>query len=242
LRYEKIFGAGFVSSGGISITKMFCSKLNLPQSPHILDIGSGLGGAAFYMARQFQATVVGLDLSPMMIEITKERAEQHEHLGISFRLEDVMTTDFADASFDLIWSRDALLHIPQKAELFERLYRWLKPNGQIMISDYSRKAGTLSTDFQEYMETSGYHLLDVETYGQLLAQAGITDVQSEDWTPLFIETLRQEQQNIQEKRTTFLQDFTENDLNYLLQRWEQKIHFCQNGDMRVGLWYGKRGA
>ncbi len=237
LRYEQIFGHGFVSSGGMKLTKSFCDRLTFSNNTRVLDIGSGLGGAAFYMAEKYGASVVGLDLSEVMIEIANERAKGISN--VEFHLADVLTMDFEENSFDLIWSRDALLHIPQKAELFALLAKWLAPGGQIMISDYARSANKVSSDFQDYVDQSGYDLLDVETYGALLTEAGFQHVKNEDWSQQFMEVLRAEQNTLRHDREQFLQHFSHEDLDYLVERWERKIQFCLNGDMHTGLWHGK---
>lgn len=238
LRYEKIFGEGFVSSGGLGLTRSFFDRLELPKGIRVLDIGSGLGGAAFYLAQHYDASVVGVDLSPVMVEIAKERAH---HLGctqVQFHLKDVHHMKFAEHSFDLIWSRDALLHVPEKQTLFSLLLPWLAPGGQIVISDYAQGTQTLSQDFQQYVLDSGYHLLGVEQYGQLLRDSGFDKVRSENWSQQFVEILRAEQNTLLEQREQFLTHFSNKDLDYLVERWERKIRFCHQGDMCTGLWHG----
>ena len=64
LRYEKIFGQGFVSTGGEDVVRWILDQANLPSKSNVLDIGSGLGGAAFYLAENHQATITGVDRSP----------------------------------------------------------------------------------------------------------------------------------------------------------------------------------
>ena len=49
LRYEKIFGQDFVSTGGITTTTEFVSKLGLNENSYVLDVGCGIGGSAFLM-------------------------------------------------------------------------------------------------------------------------------------------------------------------------------------------------
>ena len=46
----------------------------------------------------------------------------------------ITVLDFPAASFDVIYSRDCIIHIREKKELFERFFRWLKPGGRLMIS------------------------------------------------------------------------------------------------------------
>jgi phosphoethanolamine N-methyltransferase len=238
LRYETIFGDGFVSTGGLPVVEYFCERLSLSANPKILDIGSGLGGAAFYLAERYGAEVTGLDLAPEMVAIANERAAVSSN-DISFRLADALAIDLPAGHFDLIWSRDALLHVADKQALFARCFGWLAPGGQIMISDYSCTPAPHGEAFQAYVEKSGYHLVDVEAYGGLLRDAGFS-VEIEDWTPRFIEILGMEMETLRSKQETFLKDFSQEDLDYLLARWQSKIDYCRADDMRVGLWHGKK--
>src|SRR6185503_6655189 len=78
LRYEKIFGDGYVSTGGPETTQYLCSKLEgvLRPGVKVLDVGSGIGGAMFHLEREYGAVVTGIDLSPEMVAIARERAAQ----------------------------------------------------------------------------------------------------------------------------------------------------------------------
>src|SRR3954454_6357893 len=80
LRYEKIFGDGYVSTGGPETTAYLCAKLGEALRPgaRVLDVGSGIGGAAFHLARTYGAVVTGIDLSPEMVGLARERAGQLE--------------------------------------------------------------------------------------------------------------------------------------------------------------------
>lgn len=58
----------------------------------------------------------------------------------------------------------------------------LRPGGRLLISDYCRKAGTVSTEFSKYIQQRGYDLHSPEGYGQLLSGAGFLDVVADDRT------------------------------------------------------------
>ena len=68
-RYEKIFGPTYVSTGGQATTTKFCNDMELSEDKKVLDIGCGIGGSAFYMARKYGCLVNGIDLSTNMINI-----------------------------------------------------------------------------------------------------------------------------------------------------------------------------
>src|SRR5262249_60488610 len=79
LRYEKIFGAGYVSTGGHATTEDLCARLGPALRPgaRVLDVGSGIGGAPFHPARAYGPTVAGIDLGEGKDAIAAGRASQH---------------------------------------------------------------------------------------------------------------------------------------------------------------------
>ncbi|KAH7682532.1 phosphoethanolamine N-methyltransferase protein [Dioscorea alata] len=181
LRYERVFGEGFVSTGGIETTKEFVSKLELKPGQKVLDVGCGIGGGDFYMAEKFEVDVIGIDLSVNMISFALERAIGLK-CSVEFEVADCTKKTYPDNTFDVIYSRDTILHIQDKPSLFKEFFRWLKPGGKVLISDYCKNPGTPSEEFKEYIKQRGYDLHDVETYGKMLEDAGFHEVVAEDRT------------------------------------------------------------
>lgn len=73
-RYEFVFGKGFISPGGPKATEELVSRLELKPGSSVLDVGCGVGGSAFYIARTYDCFVYGVDLSVNMILTALERA------------------------------------------------------------------------------------------------------------------------------------------------------------------------
>src|SRR4029079_6657220 len=90
---------------------------------------------------------------------------------VGFILGDVLETPFAE-KFDIIWSRDALMHVPDKPRLFSRLHRLLDGVGQIVITDYARGKTPASPAFEDYIAKTGYHVVEPWQYGRLLRDPG----------------------------------------------------------------------
>ncbi len=86
LRYEQIFGAGFVSTGGLATTEEFFKSFDLGPNQKVLDVGCGIGGGDFLMAKQFGVDVLAMDLSANMIGIAWERAAEYQDLNVGFIL------------------------------------------------------------------------------------------------------------------------------------------------------------
>ncbi|XP_024022153.1 phosphomethylethanolamine N-methyltransferase [Morus notabilis] len=239
LRYERVFGSGFVSTGGIETTKEFVAKLDLEPSQRVLDVGCGIGGGDFYMAENFDVEVVGIDLSINMISLALERAIGLK-CSVEFEVADCTKKTYPENSFDVIYSRDTILHIDDKPALFRSFYKWLKPGGKVLISDYCQSAGTPSPEFAKYIKQRGYDLHDVEAYGQMLRDAGFEEVIAEDRTGQFIEVLQRELSVIEKEKNEFISDFSEEDYYDIVGGWKAKLIRTTSGEQRWGLFIAKK--
>ena len=108
----------------------------LPRGSKVLDLGSGYGGAARYLAAEFGFDVVALNLS----EAQNERARKLiAHDGLSEAI-DVVDGSFEDVphgpdSFDAVWSQDAILHSGNRRKVLEEVARVLRPKGHFVFTD-----------------------------------------------------------------------------------------------------------
>ena len=244
LRYEKVFGHGYVSTGGHETTEYLCEKLGSSLKPgvRVLDVGSGIGGAMFHLAKAYGAVVTGVDLAPEMIQLAKERAEELAAPStVTSILGDVLTHPF-EGKFGVVWSRDALMHLPDKAQLFSHLLGLTESGGRLVITDYAKGTGEGSPEFRAYIASTGYHVVDPATYGKFLEAAGYGDVVVEDATDRFVAILEREIAFLDANRADFLESFSEKDLNYLVDRWKMKVGFCQAGDMKWGIYLATKPA
>ncbi|CAL8357074.1 unnamed protein product [Merluccius merluccius] len=240
LRYEKIFGAGYISTGGFSTTKEFVDLLNLKPGQKVLDVGCGMGGGAFYMAKTFGVEVLGLDLSENMIEIAMERAIDEKLPMVHFELADATKRSFEEGSFDVIYSRDTILHIDDKLALFKRFHSWLRPGGQLLISDYCCGEKPWTPSFQEYVQQRGYILYTVKQYGEVIEEAGFCSVRAEDRTARLIQATQTELDRADAIKGELIKEFSEEDYLAIVNRWSDKLQRCDTGDQRWGLFYATK--
>ncbi|KAJ6803365.1 phosphoethanolamine N-methyltransferase 1-like [Iris pallida] len=239
LRYERVFGEGFVSTGGIDTTKEFVAKLDLKPGQRVLDVGCGIGGGDFYMAENFDVDVVGIDLSINMVSFALERAIGRK-CSVEFEVVDCTAKIYPDNTFDVIYSRDTILHIQDKPTLFKNFLKWLKPGGKVLISDYCRKSGKPSEEFSDYIKQRGYDLHDVDAYGQMLKDAGFHEVVAEDRTNQFIDVLQRELDAVEMDKESFIADFSQEDYDEIVNGWKAKLKRSSTGEQRWGLFFAKK--
>nr|XP_029511209.1 phosphoethanolamine N-methyltransferase 3-like [Oncorhynchus nerka] len=240
LRYEKMFGAGYVSTGGHSTTKEFVDLLNLKPGMKVLDVGCGIGGGNFYMAKAFGVEVLGLDLSANMVDIAMERAMEEKLPSVHFEVADATKREFPEASFDVVYSRDTILHIDDKLALLKRFHSWLKPTGQVLITDYCCGEKPWTPQFQEYVKQRGYILYTPPEYGKFLQQAGFSNVRAEDRTAQFTQVIQTELERAAAMKDEFIKEFSEEDYLAIVNGWRDKLKRCNTGDQRWGLFHATR--
>ncbi|CDI77742.1 hypothetical protein, conserved [Eimeria acervulina] len=223
LRYEFVFGRGFVSSGGGDTTAEILEHISLPKSGKAIDVGCGIGGSSAALADRFSANVLGVDLSANMISIAKERYSERSDLN--FLVADALSIPIAPGSLDLVYSRDTVLHfdIYEKKLLFLKAFEWLKPGGQLVITDYCcGPKEKWDEEFKAYLQDRNYKLVQLEVYKQLLQEAGFNVIKAENHTERWMKALDEESRRLEEKKEDFMHLFTLKDFQDLREGWRSK--------------------
>jgi len=152
----------------------------LKQGETVLDLGSGGGLDCFLAARQVgeKGLVIGVDMTPEMLERARLSASRLGITNVEFRLGYLEELPVEDNTVDAVISNCVINLSPDKSKVFHEMYRILKPGGRVAVSDIVTN-GPLPESMQKDMEAWGACVagaLDVSEYSNGLRQAGFSDI------------------------------------------------------------------
>ena len=183
-RLELIWGEGFLSPGGpVEVSRMLGGRDI--EGCDVLDIGSGAGGADVVLVREHgAATVTGIDVEPRLVDRAVERTRSLGLDGrIAYRLVEPGPLPLLDGSFDVVFSKDSIIHIRDKEHLFSEAFRVLRPGGLLLVGDWLRGHGAaLEAQVQAFITASGHDfaMVSLQDTSEIVERLGFADVEIED--------------------------------------------------------------
>ena len=122
--------------GGTGAVEALAEAARVRAEHHVLDVCSGMGGPARWLARRYGCRVTGVDLTPSRVEGATRLTHRVglDHL-VAFRQGDATALPFADATFDAVISQEAWCHIPDKRALITESVRVARAGGTVAFTD-----------------------------------------------------------------------------------------------------------
>jgi len=193
---EALWGEGYLSPGGPGEVDRVVEGISL-NGKTVLDIGCGSGGITLHLVeRHGAAHATGFDVEQPVIEAARRRAAVR---GFANRVNFVQSLPgplpFTDRSFDVVFSKDALLHVPDKDALFAEIFRVLKPGGVFAASNWMiGHDGEPSPEMKAYVAAEGlsFTMASPARYAQAMRSAGFADITVRDRNPWYREVARGE--------------------------------------------------
>nr|WP_292627320.1 class I SAM-dependent methyltransferase [Mesorhizobium sp.] len=185
-----------LSPGGPDKVAQMLEGIDLSGN-RVLDIGSGLGGIDLLLATKHgAAAVIGIDVEPQLIKSARDLAARKGLAGrVTFQLVTPGKLSFADASFDLVFSKDAMVHIADKLAVYAEVLRVLKPGGWFIGADWLWSEGAAESGVvHAWLSKSppGFAFTTPATALQALIDAGFTDPTVTDFRKELQEANRKE--------------------------------------------------
>jgi len=125
--------------GGLRLTERLGSLLGLTPEKRVLDVASGKGASAFFLAERFGCHVVGVDYGGQNVANANELADTKGLADrVHFEYGDAERLPFLDASFDVVLCECAFCTFPDKFAAAREFARVLRPKGHVGLSDLTR--------------------------------------------------------------------------------------------------------
>ncbi len=125
----------------------FLSLLELPFQSHILEVGCGAGGSAPYLSQLTHAQVTGIDANASAIKEARASAQSMPGTRTCFEQIDARERlPFEGASFDAVFSNDAMCHIPDRNCALNEWFRVLKSGGRMLFTDAMIVTGPITNE------------------------------------------------------------------------------------------------
>jgi arsenite methyltransferase len=179
--------------GGLQLTVRLGELLDLGPDLRVLDVASGLGASAIYLAQRYGCRVTGVDFASKNIDQASANAAE---AGVSplvhFERADAERLPFEDQSFDVLISECAFCTFPAKNKAADQFARLLQPGGRLGLSDLTR-SGPLPSELDTLMAWVAC-IADARPIGEytsILSQAGFAMDEPEIHDEALVELINQ---------------------------------------------------
>ena len=161
---------------GLDATEELAAGLSVTASHHILDVGSGIGGPARYLADRFGCRVTGIDLTAEFCDVARRVTEMLDlaHL-VAFHQGNALAMPFEAESFDGAYSMNVSMNIADKDGLYREIHRLLRPGGWLVLSEIAQgPGGTVDYPTPWAAEAGASFLATPDATRERLESAGFT--------------------------------------------------------------------
>jgi ubiquinone/menaquinone biosynthesis C-methylase UbiE len=236
---QLVWGDGFLSPGGAAEVARLLEGSDI-HGCAVLDIGCGLGAIdELLVTRHGAATVVGIDLDPVLLAKMDGRIRR---AGLDDRIRGVRVDPgalpFPASSFDVVFSKDSLVQIPDKPALFAEVFRVLRAGGRFIASDWLRGgAGDYSAEMLEFFRLEGiaYNMASLERSAEWLRQASFADVEVRDRNAWYLELAERELASMAGPlKPVMLERIGAERTEHFIANWRQLVVVLRRGELRPG--------
>lgn len=217
---------GIVAAKGL---RFFGEKLGLTPESHLLDLGSGIGGPARYLARTYGCHVTGVDLSAFNHRTAQARTKAVDlDERLRFVHGDALAVPLPSGSFTHVFGCEAWCYVADKAPLYARAHRALQPGGRIAFLEAAcEEPVRLRTE--ELLGPVRYE--SVGRYAALLEAAGFGDIQRFDTTALASADISAALYRLISRRSSVIEAAGEEVYFGLLELWAEFLAYFAEGRM-----------
>lgn len=199
-KLELRWGKGFLSPGGAEEVALMLEGVAVKDAT-VLDFGCGTGGIDVLLVREHGAgQVLGVDIEPLVL---KQAAKRVADAGLSDRIvfkrvDEGRPLPLRDGGFDIVFTKDSIVHIADKQGLFADFWRLLWPGGYLVLGDWFHSEKPYTEEMRRWA-TEGDETFEMGTLADaadLAARAGFEGIETVDRNEWFRDYARAEHERI----------------------------------------------
>lgn len=171
-------GIEILHPGGLDVTRQMAELAAITKGSEVLDVASGTGESACFLAKTFGCRVHGVDISPDMVKRAARKA-QKRGIDANFTTGDATDLLFEDDRFDVVISECTLCFL-DKERVIAEMIRVAKPGGRVAIHDLAWKDGAPQRVKEKLAELESERPETLDGWRLLFEQAGLQDVNAVD--------------------------------------------------------------
>lgn len=249
--YRKIWGGGtsldvhvgiynsqnenVVTASRRTVKVMADTLLSINDNTRLLDIGSGYGGSARYLANRFGCQVDCVNISGKQNAINRQR-NVSRNLSELIKVHKANFEDipFADSTFDIVWSEDAMVHSEHRDKVVSEVARVLRSGGIFIFTDLMQSEDVPQSVLEPVLARINLHSMgSPEFYKQTAKSHGLTCCFFEDMSPHLVTHYKRVHEEIKTRHEELLETCSE---NYLDSMTTGLNHWIDAGEADYLVW------
>ena len=234
---QLLWGEGGLSPGGAAEVAYLLEGSNIAGCS-VLDIGCGLGAVdELLVTRHGARAVLGVDVDRGLLAAMALRIER---AGLRAQVTSLRVKPgplpLAAGSFDVVFSKDAIVQIPDKTAVFADAYRLLRPGGSLIVSDWLRGgSGSYSEEMLEFFRLEGiaYNMANMAETTAALAGVGFLEIEARDRNAWYRDLARRELTALEGQLQPLVTErIGAQRAEHFVHNWRQMVLVLEGGELR----------